>query len=206
MPQKASGLQQCWLDERTPKQPHSPILGLELVVSLAYTQGFSLANIRHPRGTIKQQKLPLCVLSCSVVSDSATPWTAACQAPLSMGFSRQEYWSGLPCPPPGDLPNSGIKPRSPSLQADSLPTEPPGKPHTCGPTSTHVGLILGHHCQQELGIGHGCGGHWPLFTEFLHQHTELLRGHLHLHTLGDGVIAQERALDSIPQLHHFLSR
>ena len=100
----------------------------------------------------------------------------------------------------------GITPRSPALQADSLLSEPPGKPHTCGPTSTHVGLILGHHCQQELGIGHGCGGHWPLFTEFLHQHTELLRGHLHLHTLGDGVIAQERALDSIPQLHHFLSR
>ena len=51
------------------------------------------------------------------------PWTVACQAPLSMGFSRQEYWSGLPCPPPGHLPNSGIKPRSPELQADSLPSE-----------------------------------------------------------------------------------
>ena len=50
-----------------------------------------------------------------------TPWTAACQAPLSMGFSRQEYWSGLPCPPPGDLPHPGIKPASPPLQADSLP-------------------------------------------------------------------------------------
>ena len=45
-----------------------------------------------------------------------------------MGFSRQEYWSGLPCPPPGDLPNPGIEPRSPALQADSLPSEPPGKP------------------------------------------------------------------------------
>ena len=44
-----------------------------------------------------------------------TPWTIACQAPLSMGFSRQEYFSGLPCPPPGDLPNPGLKPRSPSL-------------------------------------------------------------------------------------------
>ena len=48
--------------------------------------------------------------------------------PLSMGLSRQEYWSGLPCPPPGHLPNPGIKPRSPELQADSLPSEPPGKP------------------------------------------------------------------------------
>ena len=50
-----------------------------------------------------------------------TPWTVAGQAPLSMGFSRQEYWSGLPLPFPGDLPNPGIKPRSPALQADSLP-------------------------------------------------------------------------------------
>ena len=50
------------------------------------------------------------------------------QAPLSMGFSRQEYWSGLPCPPPGDLFNAGVKPRSPTLQADSLPAELPGKP------------------------------------------------------------------------------
>ena len=50
-----------------------------------------------------------------------------CQAPPSMGFSRQEYWSGLLCPPPGDRPNPGIEPRSPALQADSLPSEPPGK-------------------------------------------------------------------------------
>ena len=53
----------------------------------------------------------------------ATPWTVACQAPLSMGFSRQEYWSGLPFPSPGDLPNPGIELRSPILQAGSLPTE-----------------------------------------------------------------------------------
>ena len=59
----------------------------------------------------------------------ATPWTIACQAPPSMGFSRQEYWSGLPSPSPGDLPNPGIEPRSPTLQADTLTSEPPGKPH-----------------------------------------------------------------------------
>ena len=53
----------------------------------------------------------------------ATPWTRACQVPLSMGFSRQEYQSGLPFPSPGHLPNPGIEPRSPALQADSLPTE-----------------------------------------------------------------------------------
>ena len=51
-----------------------------------------------------------------------TPWTAAHRASLSMEFSRQEYWNGLPCPSPGDLPNPGIKPRSPALQADSLPS------------------------------------------------------------------------------------
>ena len=72
------------------------------------------------------------VQSLSRVRLFATPWTVAHQTPLSMGFSRQEYWSGLPCPPPGDLPNPGIKPRSPSLQADSLPSEPPGKPMSTG--------------------------------------------------------------------------
>ena len=59
-----------------------------------------------------------------------TLWIVAHQTPLSMGFSRQEYWSGLPFPSPGDLPNPGIEPRSPALQADSLPAQPPGKPIT----------------------------------------------------------------------------
>ena len=59
----------------------------------------------------------------------ATPWTVACQAPLSMGFSRQEYWSGLPLPSPGDLPNPGIELGSPALKADSLPTELQGIIH-----------------------------------------------------------------------------
>ena len=58
----------------------------------------------------------------------ATPWTVAYQAPPSMEFSRQEYWSGLPLPSPGDLPNPGVEPGSPELQADALPSEPPGKP------------------------------------------------------------------------------
>ena len=72
-----------------------------------------------------------CVLvaqSCPTLCD---PMTVAHQAPLSLEFSRQEYWSGLPCPSPGNLPDPGIKPRSPSLQAGSLPSEPAGKPkHT----------------------------------------------------------------------------
>ena len=59
-----------------------------------------------------------------------TPQTLTLQAPLSMGFSRLEYWSGLPFPPPGYLPNPGIKPGSPALQADPLLPEPPGKPIT----------------------------------------------------------------------------
>ena len=69
-------------------------------------------------------------VTCSVLLDSLQlhPWTIACQAPLSMEFSRQEYWSGLPFPPPGDLPDPGIKLRSPALQEDSLLSEPPGKP------------------------------------------------------------------------------
>ena len=58
----------------------------------------------------------------------AAPWTVAHQAPLSMGFSRQEYWSGLPFPSPEDLPDPGIKPGSSTSQADALPSEPPGKP------------------------------------------------------------------------------
>ena len=57
------------------------------------------------------------------------PWTVVHQVPLSMGFSRQEYWSGLPFPSPGDLPDPGIEPRSPALQADALPSELPGKPN-----------------------------------------------------------------------------
>ena len=71
-----------------------------------------------------------CAVLCLITQSCPTlcnPMTVARQAPLSMGFSRQEYWSGLPCPPPGNLPNLGIEPRSPTLLADSLPSEPPGK-------------------------------------------------------------------------------
>ena len=62
----------------------------------------------------------------SPVQHFETPWCVAHQAPLSVRFPRQEYWSGLPFPPPGDLPESGLKSRSPALQAGSLPSEPPG--------------------------------------------------------------------------------
>ena len=72
--------------------------------------------------------LCVCVQSLSCVQLFVTPWTAACQASLLMRFSRQEYWSGLPCPPPGDLPNPGIEPGYPAFQVDSFTIEPSGKP------------------------------------------------------------------------------
>ena len=79
---------------------------------------------------LRKGKVKVKMKSLSCVRLFATPWTVAHQAPLSMGFSRREYWSGLPFPSPGDLPNPGIKPGSPALQADALSSEPPGKPLT----------------------------------------------------------------------------
>ena len=67
-----------------------------------------------------------CMLSC--VRLFATPWTVACQAPLSMGFSKQEYWSGLPFPPPGNLPHPGIRFASPVSGGGFFTPEPTGKP------------------------------------------------------------------------------
>ena len=81
---------------------------------------------------LKYQWIPSFVFLCvcvllSQVQLFVTPWTVAQQAPLSMGFSRQEYWSGLPFPSPGDLSDPRIELQSPALQADCLPPEPPGK-------------------------------------------------------------------------------
>ena len=78
----------------------------------------------HTCCTIKEKKTK----SLSHVRLFATPQTVAHQTPPSMGFSRQEYWSGLPFPSPRDVPNPGTEPRSPAFQADVLPPEPPGKP------------------------------------------------------------------------------
>ena len=91
-----------------------------------------------------------CAMLCLVTQSCPTlcdPVTVARQAPLSLGFSRQEYWSGLPCLPPGDLPNPEIKPRSPTLQADSLPSEPPGKPNNSG--EGRLSLLQGIFATQE---------------------------------------------------------
>ena len=82
-----------------------------------------------------------------------TPWTVARQAPPSMRFSRQEYWSGLPCPPPGDIPNPGIELRSPALQADSLPIDllakssPP--PASVNKVDWHRAMLI-HFCALNL--------------------------------------------------------
>ena len=92
---------------------------------------FILVIISLSMGT-KREKLKfgsgLVAKSCPTL---ATSWTEALQAPLSTGFSRQEYRSGLPFPSPGDLPDPGVKTRSPALQVDSLPTEPPGMAALC---------------------------------------------------------------------------
>ena len=97
-------------------------------------------RVGHGLGTKQQQQHNKCThtqlaaYSSSRVRLFATTYTAALEAPLSIGFSRQEYWSGFLCPRPGDLPDPGMEPRSPALQADSLPlshqgTPPP--PYTC---------------------------------------------------------------------------
>ena len=92
------------------------------------------SNPSPPPGPAGAQPIGVSVFQKELESESVsarlclTLWTEARQAPLSMDFSRQEYWSGLPFPSPGNLPDPGIKPRSPVLQADSLPSEPPRKP------------------------------------------------------------------------------
>ena len=77
---------------------------------------------------LNKKRLKVKVKSLSRVRLFVTLWTVAHQGPLPMGVSRQEYWSGLPFPSPGDLPNPGIEPGSPALQTDVLLSEPPGKP------------------------------------------------------------------------------
>ena len=92
------------------------------------------------------------MLSHSVRSDSL--WPHGLQPARLLhpwGFSRQEFWSGMPCPRPGDLSNSGIKPEYPALQADSLPSEPPGKPKNTGMGSLY--LLQGNFLTQELNRG-----------------------------------------------------
>ena len=99
-----------------------------ITASWKHPHQFQSLNLSFLRSNINLviEKSVLCSLSC--VWLSAAPWTVACKAPLSMGFSRQEYWSGLPFPSTGDLPNSGIEPRFLTLWAGFFPSEPPEKP------------------------------------------------------------------------------
>ena len=96
-----------------------------------------------------------------------TPWTVACQAPPSIGFCRQEYWSGLLFPSPGDLPDPGIEPGSPTLQADSLPSAPPGKPNMKGTSHQIYETQMHFHQKPEPPCGRDgalpCRRwiHWP---------------------------------------------
>ena len=99
-----------------------PIFPSHPLLSLATSSCCSIVLYIANQGFWKKVKL------LSLVRLFATPWTAAYQVPPSTGFSRQEYWSGLPFPFPGDLPNPGIEPGFPALKVDSLPAEPPGKP------------------------------------------------------------------------------
>ena len=106
-------------------------LGLNLPFIISWV---TLENVLNPSKlqflkSFHPQIIPMRCVSRSVVSNSfATPWTVACQSPLSVEFSRQEYRSGLPFSSSEDLPDPGMEPRSPASKADSLLSEPPGKP------------------------------------------------------------------------------
>ena len=97
---------------------------------LLSTESFSQSSAWEKDTHLTEAQLELTGKSESVsgIQLFGAPWTVAHEAPLSLELSRQEYWSGLPHPSPGDIPDPGIKSRSPALQADSLPSEPPRKP------------------------------------------------------------------------------
>ena len=131
-----------------------------------------LVNIMHEKMKVK---------SLSGFQLFVTKWTVAYQASPSMGFSRKEYWSGLPLPSPGDLPDPGIALRSPALRADALPSEPPGKPQytyytaakslqscltlcdpmDCSPPGSSVHGILQARTEEWVAISFSRGSSWP---------------------------------------------
>ena len=119
----------------------------------------------------------------SVTSNSETSQIIACQAPLSMEFSRQEYFHWLLCPPPGDLPNPGIECKSPALRVDSLLSEPPGKP--C-PLQSHIAIGLPRWLRGFPGGIRTClpmqetqrGGFYPL-KKGLATHSSILAQRIH---------------------------
>ena len=123
-----------------------------------------------------------CVLSCfSCVQLFVTPWTVPPppQAPLSMEFSRQEHWSGLSFPPLGDLPNPGIEPMSPTLQADYFPAEPQGKPKNNGVGT--LSLLQRIFPTQDLNLGSPALQADSLPTELSGKPCPLLKASAHCH-------------------------
>ena len=99
---------------------------------IIYKELIKLSLFYHPCGGLVAKLCPTLV----------TPSTVACQAPLSMEFYRQEYWSGLPFPSPGDLPDAGIEPRSPASQSESLPTELQGKLYHLCSTLKYIANLM----------------------------------------------------------------
>ena len=125
------------------------------------------------------------MLSCLVMASSLTPnGVLPTRLFCPWGFARQEYWSGLPCPPPDDLPNQGIKSRSSTLQADSLPSKPPGKPMNTGVGS--LCLLHGIFLTQELnwGLLH-C--RWILYQLSYQGSPFIYNGILHIQRLEKGM-------------------
>ena len=132
---------------------------LFLETSISHDVSFPRSSQGSPK-TNKQKnrtkRVWVCMCACvlshfSRVRLCETPWTVVRWAPLSTGFSRQEYWSGLPCPPPGDLPDPGIKPHlmPPALADGSLPLVPSGKPHVCAYVLFFSELVDNHDTHVE---------------------------------------------------------
>ena len=131
-----------------------------LQISLLWSFDCKWQLSSHSLPIPQPRALPCCaVLSRSIMSDPAAPWTVALQDPLSVEIHQARILDGLPCPSPGVFPNPGIKPRSPALQADFLPSEPPGKPINSGVSSLFLlqGIFLTQesnwgllHCRQIL--------------------------------------------------------
>ena len=177
-PLNTGNLTKGWiLSALTTHTPKHNCKAMDTFIKLTVVMYMYIKSLRY---TLLQYVVCLVTQSCLTLC--LTPWTVACQAPLSMGFSRQEYWSGLPCLPPGDLPNPGTKPRSSTLQADSLPSEPPGKPYL-----QYIQLLLlnyqeGNSETQELKLAVGLHPSWNRLTLAAYYHPRFILSNL-LHSV-----------------------
>ena len=132
---------------------------------------------------------------------STTPWTVTCQAPLFMGFPRQEYWSGLPFFSPGDLPDPGIKPGTPALQVDSLPSEPPGKLYLTWNQSVQFSRSVMSDSLQPHGLPHASPP-CPSPTPRVYSNSCPLSRWCHL-TISSSAIPFSSRLQSLPASESF---